>query len=91
MKVGSVYTPNPNKKRGRTTGRSNPIIIHDNTRPHVTSIVKDYLNVNDIDIWIQPPYSPDLQPCGYNCFGPLKQRQASQYLDRTQRLDSKDF
>ena len=62
----------PNWSRGN--GCRNPIIVQDNARPHVASIVKEYLNLNNIETWIQPPYSPDLQPCDYNCFGPLKQR-----------------
>lgn len=27
---------------------------------------------NKIQIWLHPPYSPDLSPCDYGCFDPLK-------------------
>lgn len=49
-----------------------PIISHDNARPHIARIVTSYFDENNIDTWIQPPYSPDIQPCDFNCFGPLK-------------------
>ena len=49
-----------------------PIIAHDNARPHVARLVTSYLDGNNIETWIQPPYSPDIQLCDFNCFGPLK-------------------
>jgi [histone H3]-lysine36 N-dimethyltransferase SETMAR len=52
----------------------NPIILHDNARPHKSKLVANLLEANKIHKWIHPPYSPDLHPCDYNCFGPLKRR-----------------
>ena len=53
-------------------GVNRPIIVHDNATPHVTKVVTSYLEQNNISTWVQPPYSPDIQPCDFNCFGPLK-------------------
>ena len=51
---------------------SRPVIAHDNARPHVAKLVQDFFTENQISLWVQPAYSPDLQPCDYSCFGPLK-------------------
>ena len=31
-------------------------------------------------MWSHPPYSPDLAPCNYHLFGPLKQYLGGQHL-----------
>jgi len=49
-----------------------PILAHDNAKPHVAKVVQQYLGSQNISLWIQPAYSPDFQPCDFNCFGPLK-------------------
>lgn len=49
-----------------------PVIVHDNARSHVSRLVQDFFVDEGISVWIQPPYSPDIQPCDFNCFGPLK-------------------
>ena len=46
--------------------------LADNARRHRTSIVEAYLANNNIERWLQPPYSPDLNPCDYGCFHQLK-------------------
>lgn len=50
------------------------IVCHDNARPHVARMVREWMEENQVDTWLHPPYSPDLHPCDYNCFGPLKKR-----------------
>ena len=35
---------------------------HDNARPHVTRVYRDFLNKNDVQVLDWPPYSPDLNP-----------------------------
>ena len=54
------------------TGINEPIIAHDNAKPHIAKLITSYLEQNNISTWIQAPYSPDTQPCDFNCFGPLK-------------------
>lgn len=47
---------------------------HDNARPHKHQLVKEYLAENKINIWEQPPYSPDISPLDYGCFSLLKRK-----------------
>jgi histone-lysine N-methyltransferase SETMAR len=49
-----------------------PILLHDNARPHKAWVVKDFIQKQGWSVWEHPPYSPDLNPCDYNCFAPLK-------------------
>lgn len=65
-----------------------PIIAHDNARPHMSRIITDYFRDNNIETWIQPPYSPDLQPCDYNCFGPLKRELKGKRYNNFSELSS---
>lgn len=47
-------------------------ILDDNARPHRNSIISSWIESRKIERWIHPPYSPDLSPCDYGCFHPLK-------------------
>ena len=35
---------------------------HDNARPHVARVCRDFLNQNNVQVLDWPPYSPDLNP-----------------------------
>lgn len=48
------------------------ILLHDNARPHVAKVVKENLQRKKWRILEHPPYSPDLSPCDFHIFGPLK-------------------
>ncbi|CAL1680921.1 unnamed protein product [Lasius platythorax] len=37
-------------------------------------VVRECLDTDDIETWVQSSYSPDLQPNNFNCFGSLKHR-----------------
>jgi hypothetical protein len=66
-----------------------PILLHDNARPHKARIVKDFLKSHRLEVWDHPPYSPDLNPCDFNCFGPLKlQINGTRYADWNQLQDA---
>lgn len=49
-----------------------PVLLHDNAGPHKAKVVSDFLEHKGITEWYQPPYSPDISPCDYDAFGPLK-------------------
>lgn len=49
-------------------------LLHDNARPHVARVVKDFLDERGISTWEQPGYSPDISPLDFCCFGQLKRR-----------------
>ena len=55
-----------------TSGMKNMKILHDNAKPHVAKIVKEYLNNEGLTIIDHPPYSPDLAPCDFWLFSRLK-------------------
>ena len=49
-----------------------PILLQDGASCHRSKLVKEFLNENNIDTWVHPPYSPDNHPCDFNAFNPLK-------------------
>ena len=42
---------------------------HDNTKPHVARVCRDFLNQNNVQVLDWPPYSPDLNPIGMRWTG----------------------
>ena len=48
------------------------LIVHENGHPHKSPTVTQWLEENEKEEWGHPAYSPDLQSCDFNCFGPLK-------------------
>lgn len=57
------------KKRPQYADRHDKVILlHDNARPHVAKVVKEYLQTLKWDILPHPPYSPDLAPSDYHLF-----------------------
>jgi hypothetical protein len=53
-------------------GISHPIILHENSRPHKAALIRELMASKGWSILPQAPYSPDCNPCDFNCFGPLK-------------------
>ena len=49
-----------------------PIILQDNDRSHKQKPLVEHFKENEIELWVHPPYSLDLNLCDYDCFGPLK-------------------
>jgi histone-lysine N-methyltransferase SETMAR len=49
------------------------IVLHDNVRPRVTDTCHDTLQRFGWEVLAHPLYSPDLVPCDFHIFGPLKQ------------------
>jgi len=48
------------------------VILHDNASSHKSRVVNDFITSKGWEILPHPPYSPDLHPCDFNCFAPLK-------------------
>lgn len=48
------------------------ILLHNNARPHVAKIVQETLAKKNWEVLHHPAYSPDLSPCDFHLFGPLK-------------------
>ena len=55
-------------------GIVDPIILHDNAKPHKARVVRDLFKEKRWTLLLHRPYSPDMNPCDFNCFGPLKHR-----------------
>lgn len=49
------------------------ILLQDNARPHTARLTMETLNELGWETLEHPPYSPDLSPCDYYLFGPLKE------------------
>ena len=47
-------------------------LLHDNARPHTSQLILNAIQQMNIQILPHPPYSPDLSPCDYWLFGPMK-------------------
>lgn len=45
---------------------------HDNARPHMSFATKQHIEKMGWSVVPHPPYSPDLAPCDFYLFGPLK-------------------
>ena len=59
-----------------------PILLHDNAKPHKAKVVQSFFRARRITEWKHPPYSPDLNTCDYDCFGPLKRElRGKKYTD----------
>lgn len=49
------------------------VLLHDNATPHSARITKELLETFKWEEWEHPPYSPDLAPCDFHVFGPMKE------------------
>lgn len=49
------------------------ILLHDNARPHTAALTVQKLEQLGWETLEHPPYSPDLSPCDFHVFGPLKE------------------
>ena len=64
-----------------------PIILHDNARPHKSKLIKQYFKDENIRTWNHPPYSPDISPPDFNCFGILKRKLKENFYDNWHELE----
>lgn len=59
-----------NRRRGMLSRK--PVLLHDNARPHVARVTQSMITTLNFTQIRHPPYSPDLSPCDFAIFGPLK-------------------
>ena len=48
------------------------LILHDNTRPHASKVVRQLLDRYSWEVLLHPPYSPDTSPPDFDLFPKLK-------------------
>lgn len=68
--LDKLHTAIKNKRPGMLS--RGVILLHDNARPHVANIVQESLLKKKWEVLPHPAYSPDLSPCDFHLFGPLK-------------------
>ena len=69
----------------RSKRRNQPIrdviLLHDNARPHTAALTVQKLEEMHWTPLDHPPYSPDLSPCDFHLFGPLKEALGGQRFE----------
>lgn len=61
-------------------------LLDDNAKPHRSAAIIQWIEGNQIERWFQPPYSPDLSPCDFGCFHPLKRAIGGQHYPNIEAL-----
>lgn len=79
-------------KRPQYAERHDKVILqHDNARPHVANVVKNYLENLKWEVLPHPPYSPDIAPSDYHLFRSmthgLAEQRFSSYDDTKKWVD----
>lgn len=64
--------------RDKRPGGGPVILLHDNARPHTANASVATVRQFGWELLPHPPYSPDLAPCDFHVFGPLKRYLAGQ-------------
>lgn len=57
------------------------LLLHDNARPHTANVTTQVLGKWRWEVLPHPPYSPDLSPCDFHLFGPLKRALKGRYFE----------
>ena len=50
------------------------LLHHDNASGHTAAVTLDFLAASDVQLVTHPPYSPDLVPCDWLLFPPIKRQ-----------------
>lgn len=56
------------------------LLLHDNARPHTADLTNQAIEKWRWEIIPHPPYSPDLSPCDFHLFAPLKRALKGRYF-----------
>lgn len=64
------------------------ILLHDNARPHTAALTREKLEQLGWETLDHPPYSPDLSPCDFHMFGPLKEALGGQRFDSDAEVEA---
>jgi hypothetical protein len=62
------------RKRPELWSRKNWLLIHDNAPAHHSVLVQEELAKQQVTVFPHPPHSPDLAPCDFLFFPPLKEK-----------------
>lgn len=64
------------------------VLLHDNARPHTAALTREKLEQLGWETLEHPPYSPDLSPCDFHVFGPLKEALGGQRFDSDAEVEA---
>jgi len=64
------------------------LLLHDNARPHSAAVTQEKLAQMYWTVLEHPPYSPDLSPCDYHMFEPLKEALGGQHFDDDEQVEN---
>lgn len=64
------------------------VILHDNARPHTAALTREKLEKLGWETLDHPPYSPDLSPCDFHVFGPLKEALGGQKFNSDAEVEA---
>jgi len=64
------------------------LLLHDNARPHSAALTQEKLSQMYWTVLEHPPYSPNLSPCDYHMFGPLKEALGGQRFDDDEQVEN---
>lgn len=76
------------RRKRKTQSVKNVILLHDNARPHSANITRQKVEQFGWEILEHPAYSPDLSPCDFHLFGPLKETLGGQRFDSDQAVET---
>jgi histone-lysine N-methyltransferase SETMAR len=62
------------------------LLLHDNARPHTAALTQKKLAELYWTAHEHPPYSPDLSPCDFFLFGPLKEVLGGEQFSSNQQV-----
>ena len=66
------------------TGTRHLLLHPDNASAHTAAATLDFLQENQVQLVTHPPYSPDLAPCNYSLFPPVKEDLKGKTLETAQ-------
>lgn len=64
------------------------LLLHDNARPHTAAATQQKLVEMNWKTLDHPPYSPDLSPCDFHMFGPLKEALGGKRFETNDQVET---
>lgn len=75
------------RSKRRSIPARSAILLQDNARPHTARLTLDTISELGWEVLEHPPYSPDLSPCDYHMFGPLKEALGGQRFNTDDEVE----
>jgi len=76
------------RRKRRDLSIRDVVLLHDNARPHTAALTRKKLDQLGWETLEHPPYSPDLSPCDFHVFGPLKEALGGQRFNSDAEVEA---